>query len=67
MIAHPGIEGEKMRRVLGIVFADSPSGRVARVAGTGLAAWEIIKSYRAVDRNFDQLREGCHARRVGEA
>jgi uncharacterized protein (DUF433 family) len=39
-------EAEKMRRVPGIVFADGPVGRRARVAGTGLDVWEIINEYR---------------------
>jgi hypothetical protein len=34
-------EAEKMRRVPGIAFADGTSGRVPRIAGTGL---EVFKS-----------------------
>jgi hypothetical protein len=32
-------EGLKMRRIPGIVFGDSRGGRVARVAGSGLAVY----------------------------
>lgn len=49
-------EALKMRRIPGIVFVDTPSGRVAKVAGTGLGVWEIIMSYRVVDEDWDRLR-----------
>jgi uncharacterized protein (DUF433 family) len=49
-------EALKMRRIPGIYFADSPSGRVAKVAGTGLAIWEIVMSYQVVDEDWDRLR-----------
>jgi len=35
-------EALKMRRCPGILFADGPTGRRARVAGTGLDVWEVI-------------------------
>jgi hypothetical protein len=38
-------EAEKMRRVPGIVFADGPGGRRARVASADLDVWEIIRTY----------------------
>jgi uncharacterized protein (DUF433 family) len=50
-------EALKMRRIPGIVFVDSPSGRVAKIAGTGLGVWEIIMSHRVVDEDWDRLRE----------
>jgi uncharacterized protein (DUF433 family) len=56
MTAELATEAEKMRRVPGIVFADGPAGRRARVAGTGLEVWEIIKNYRAFGENFEKLR-----------
>jgi len=49
-------EVEKMRRVPGIVFVDGPCGRVARVAGTGLEVFEIIKHYRAFGNDWERLR-----------
>ena len=49
-------EAIQMRRCPGIVFADGPAGRRARVAGTGLDVWEIIATYRSVDRKPDRLR-----------
>ena len=50
----------KMRRVPGIFFVDTPSGRVATIGGTGLGVWEIIMGYRAVDDDWERLREGYH-------
>ena len=54
------IEAMKMRRCPGILFADGPSGRRARVAGTGLDVWEIIATYRTLDRNVERLRRAYH-------
>jgi uncharacterized protein (DUF433 family) len=54
-------EAERMRRIPGIIFADTPIGdRVARVAGTGLEVFEVILSYLATAKDFNQLREGFH-------
>ena len=51
-------EADKMRRIPGIVFADSPSGgRVARVAGTGLEVFEIVQAYRSVENSWPRLKE----------
>jgi len=50
-------EAIQMRRCPGIVFADGPAGRRARVAGTGLDVWEIIATYRSVDRKPDRLKQ----------
>ncbi len=53
-------EGLRMRRIPGIVFGDSPSGRVARVAGTGLGVHEVVSAYRNVGNDWDRLREAFH-------
>lgn len=50
-------EGSKMRRCPGVLFADGPSGRRARIAGTGLDVWEIIATYQALDRDPARLRQ----------
>jgi uncharacterized protein (DUF433 family) len=51
-------ESNKMRRIPGIVFADSPSGgRVARVAGTGIEVFEIVHAYRSVEGSWPRLKE----------
>lgn len=53
-------EAVKMRRCPGIVFADGPMGRRARIVGTGLDVWEIIATYKTVDRDPSRLREAYH-------
>ncbi|MGI8552598.1 MAG: DUF433 domain-containing protein [Dehalococcoidia bacterium] len=53
-------EEEKMRRAPGIIFADGPSGRRARIADTGLDVFEIIKEYLARGRKWERLTAGFH-------
>jgi uncharacterized protein (DUF433 family) len=53
-------EAVKMRRVPGIVFADSPVGRIARVAGTGVEVFEVIRTDRDVGHDWDRLRQAYH-------
>jgi len=50
-------ESKKLRRVPGIVFADGPIGRRARIAGTGIEVFEIIDTYRAVGEDRVRLAE----------
>jgi uncharacterized protein (DUF433 family) len=54
------VEAVKMRRCPGVVFADGPSGRRARIAGTGLDVWEIIAAYQSLDRDFARLLATYH-------
>lgn len=56
MTAHIESEAERVRRVPGIVFADGPTGRRARLAGRGPDVWEIIRHYLAFDRDWNELR-----------
>lgn len=53
-------EAVKMQRVPGIVFADGPTGRRARVEGTGIDVWEVITEYRVTGESWDRLREAYH-------
>lgn len=53
-------EALKMRRIPGIYFADTPSGRTAKVAGSGLGVWEIVMGYRSVDEDWDRLQQSYH-------
>ncbi len=46
-----------MRRCPGILFADGPAGRRARVEGTGIEVWEIIASYQALGQDERRLRK----------
>ncbi len=50
-------EAIKMRRCPGISFADGPTGRRARVAGTGLEVWEVIATYQSVGRDRGRLQQ----------
>jgi uncharacterized protein (DUF433 family) len=54
------IEAVKMRRCPGISFADGPTGRRARIAGTGIDVWEFIATFKALGENYDKLRETYH-------
>jgi uncharacterized protein (DUF433 family) len=53
-------ESVKMRRCPGIVFADGPTGRRARLAGTGLDVWEVIATYQSLDRDRGRLQAAYH-------
>ena len=53
-------EEEKMERVPGIIFVDGPTGRRARVAGTGLEVFEIIHGYETVDEDLERLLAAFH-------
>src|SRR6266540_1522499 len=49
-------EAVKLRACPGILFADGPSGRRARIAGTGIDVWEVIEAYRGLGRKWARLR-----------
>lgn len=51
-------EAVKMRRIPGISFADSPSGRVARIAGTNIKVFQVVEALRTVDGDFERLCQG---------
>ncbi|MDZ4341833.1 MAG: hypothetical protein U1E51_05275 [Candidatus Binatia bacterium] len=53
-------EAVKLKRCPGIVFADGPSGRRARIAGTGLDVWEVIATYKSLNQDEARLRESYH-------
>jgi uncharacterized protein (DUF433 family) len=50
-------EAAKMRRCPGVVFADGPSGRRARIEGTGIEVWEVIASYLALGKDEKRLKK----------
>ena len=43
---HAETEAEQMRRVPGIEFVDTPTGRAARLRGTGVRVWLIVRDFR---------------------
>jgi len=54
------IEAVKMRRCPGVTFADGPTGRRARIAGTGIDIWEFIATFTGLGENYDKLKETYH-------
>lgn len=53
-------EAVRMRRIPGIVFHDSPAGRAAVVAGTGIRVAEVVRSCREMGCNWERLRAAYH-------
>jgi uncharacterized protein (DUF433 family) len=53
-------EAVKMRRCPGVAFADGPTGRRARIAGTGIQFWEFIATFKGLGENYNQLKETYH-------
>jgi len=54
------VEAVKMRRCPGIIFADGPVGRRARIAGTGIDVWEFIATFKGLGENYDKLKKTYH-------
>ncbi len=50
-------EAAKARRCPGVVFADGPSGRRARIEGTGIEVWEVVASYMALGKDEKRLKK----------
>src|SRR6266540_574365 len=48
-------EGLRMRECPGIYFATEPSGRTAKIAGTGLGVWEVLRDF-VQDEDIDHVR-----------
>ena len=48
-------EALRMRQCPGIYFADEPSGRTAKVGGTGLDVWEVLRDF-GPDEDLDLVR-----------
>ena len=49
-------EALRMRQCPGIYFADEPSGRTAKIAGTGLGVWEVMRDFDS-DQNPGRIRK----------
>ncbi|MET0849851.1 MAG: hypothetical protein ABW020_01870 [Candidatus Rokuibacteriota bacterium] len=48
-------EALRMRQCPGIYFADESNGRTAKIGGTGLGVWEVLRDF-VGDRDVDRLR-----------
>ncbi len=44
-----------MRQCPGVYFADEASGRTAKIAGTGLGVWEVLRDF-SRDPDADRIR-----------
>jgi uncharacterized protein (DUF433 family) len=53
-------EALKMKRCPGIVFTLGTTGRRARIAGTGIEVWEVIATYKGIDKDFARLSKAYH-------
>jgi uncharacterized protein (DUF433 family) len=49
-------EALRMRQCPGIYFADEPSGRTAKIGGTGLGVWEVLRDF-TTDQNPERIRK----------
>ena len=54
------IEAVKMRHCPGICFADGPTGRRARIAGTGVDVWEFIATIKGLGEDYDKQKKAYH-------
>lgn len=53
-------EAVKMRKCPGIVFVEGPTGRRARIEGTGIDVWELISAYKELNNDLSALKESFH-------
>ncbi len=53
-------EAIKMRKCPGIVFVDGPTGRRARIEGTGIDVWELISACHDLKDDLPSLKESFH-------
>jgi len=54
------VEAVKMKNCPGIIFADGPTGRRARVSGTGIDVWEIAAAFKETGENYPKLQKVYH-------
>ena len=54
------MESAKMRRIPGISFMDTPSGRTAVISGTGIKIWLLVQDYRDMDQSWERLSAAYH-------
>ncbi|MBU4319943.1 MAG: DUF433 domain-containing protein [Thermodesulfovibrionales bacterium] len=53
-------EAIKMQRCPGIIFSEGTTGRRARIAGTGIEVWEVIATYKSVNKDLGRLHKAYH-------
>src|SRR2546423_15402527 len=60
MVAQQNSDEPAFYRVPGIVLADGPAGPRARIAGTGIEVFEVIRTYHATGDDVGRLGEAYH-------
>ena len=50
-------EAIRTRECPGIYFTEEPAGRTAKIMGTGLGVWEVMRDYLAAGEREDRVRE----------
>ena len=50
-------EAIRTRECPGIYFTEEPAGRTAKIMGTGLGVWEVMRDYVAAGEHEDRVRE----------
>ena len=53
-------EALKARQCPGIIFSEGITGRRARIEGTGIDVWEIIRDFHGMNDNLNDLKEAYH-------
>jgi uncharacterized protein (DUF433 family) len=53
-------EAIKSHQCPGIVFTEGVNGKRARIAGSGIEVWEIISSYKGLDKKVKRLARTYH-------
>jgi uncharacterized protein (DUF433 family) len=48
-------EGLRMQECPGVYFATEPAGRTAKISGTGLGIWEVLRDF-VLDEDMERLR-----------
>lgn len=59
-------EALRMRECPGIYFAYEPAGREAKVSGTGLGVWEVIRDYMATGKDERALKKSLPQLSAGQ-
>lgn len=54
------VEAIKMRRCPGILFIDGPSGKRARIAGSGIDVWELIATFKGLSEDYEKSKKAYH-------
>lgn len=53
-------EAIKSHQCPGIVFTEGVNGKRAKIAGTGIEVWEVISSYKSMQKNAKRLAQAYH-------